>query len=59
MCKYVNLKQADVHMSNLVLFTAPPSPPQNLNVMGVTSRSVTLQWLSPASDGGSEVIGKT
>lgn len=39
-------------------FIAPPSPPQNLQVLSVTSRSVTLEWMPPSSDGGSEITGK-
>uniref|UniRef100_A0A336LRZ8 CSON014789 protein n=1 Tax=Culicoides sonorensis TaxID=179676 RepID=A0A336LRZ8_CULSO len=34
---------------------APPSPPQNLRITDVTSKSVSLEWESPASDGGSDI----
>lgn len=37
--------------------TAPPSPPQNLHPREVTSRSVTIQWEPPLSDGGSALTG--
>lgn len=36
---------------------APPSPPQNLTATSVTSKSVTLQWEPPLSNGGSELTG--
>lgn len=36
---------------------APPSPPQNLRPTEVTSRSVTIQWEPPLSNGGSELTG--
>ena len=35
----------------------PPSPPSNLQVADVTSRSVTLQWAPPISTGGAELTG--
>ncbi|XP_031619550.1 titin-like isoform X6 [Contarinia nasturtii] len=35
----------------------PPSPPQNLTAMSVTSKSVTLQWEPPLSNGGSDLTG--
>ncbi|ODN04242.1 Titin [Orchesella cincta] len=35
----------------------PPSPPQNLMVVAVTSRSVTIQWSPPKSTGGGELTG--
>lgn len=34
---------------------APPSPPQNLRVVSVTSKSVTIEWNLPESNGGSEI----
>ena len=34
-----------------------PSPPSNLQVPDVTSRSVTLQWAPPATTGGAELTG--
>jgi hypothetical protein len=34
---------------------APPSPPQNLQIMTVTSKSVTIQWETPDSNGGTEI----
>lgn len=36
---------------------APPSPPQNLHVTNVTSKSVTIQWETPESNGGTELTG--
>lgn len=36
---------------------APPSPPQHLTATSVTSKSVTIQWEPPLSDGGSELTG--
>lgn len=38
-----------------ISYLAPPSPPQNLNVTNVTSKSVTIQWESPESNGGTEI----
>lgn len=38
-------------------YLAPPSPPQNLNVTNVTSKSVTIQWETPESNGGTEITG--
>lgn len=38
-------------------FVAPPSPPQNLRIIDVTSKSITLEWETPASNGGSELLG--
>lgn len=49
---FVNVKS---YLFNSVL--APPSPPQNVQVTEVTSRSVTLVWSPPASNGGSELTG--
>lgn len=40
-----------------MLYSAPPSPPQNLRPIDVTSRSVTIQWEAPLSSGGSELTG--
>lgn len=37
--------------------SAPPSPPQNLKVTDVTSKSVTIEWETPASNGGTEITG--
>lgn len=34
---------------------APPSPPQNLRVTNVTSKSVTIEWETPDSNGGTEI----
>lgn len=36
---------------------APPSPPQNLRVIDVTSKSVTIEWEPPSSNGGAEITG--
>lgn len=36
---------------------APPSPPQNLKITDVTSKSVTIEWETPASNGGTEITG--
>ncbi|KAG5677714.1 hypothetical protein PVAND_007446 [Polypedilum vanderplanki] len=33
----------------------PPSPPQNLQIITVTSKSVTIQWETPDSNGGTEI----
>jgi hypothetical protein len=38
-----------------VLCKAPPSPPQNLHVTNVTSKSVSIQWETPNSNGGTEI----
>lgn len=40
-----------------IFFVAPPSPPQNLRIIDVTSKSITLEWETPASNGGSELLG--
>lgn len=37
------------------LCKAPPSPPQNLHVTHVTSKSVTIEWETPDSNGGTEI----
>lgn len=37
------------------LSKAPPSPPQNLRVANVTSKSVTIEWETPDSNGGTEL----
>jgi tellurite resistance-related uncharacterized protein len=37
------------------LCKAPPSPPQNLHVTNVTSKSVTIEWETPDSNGGTEI----
>lgn len=34
---------------------APPSPVQNLRVTNVTSKSVTIEWDAPDSNGGTEI----
>lgn len=39
------------------MFAAPPSPPQNFQILAVTSRSVTVQWSPPKSTGGGELTG--
>lgn len=36
---------------------APPSPPQNLSATSVTSKSVTIRWEPPLSNGGSDLTG--
>lgn len=41
----------------LLFHAAPPSPPENLTVAGVTSKSVTIHWQQPLSNGGSELTG--
>jgi hypothetical protein len=33
----------------------PPSPPQNLRIVNVTSKSVTIEWETPESNGGAEI----
>ena len=38
-------------------FPAPPSPPVNLHVQDVTSRSCTIKWEPPLNTGGSELTG--
>lgn len=38
-------------------FLAPPSPPVNLQIKSVTSRSATIQWEPPESNGGTEITG--
>nr|XP_031826010.1 titin-like isoform X2 [Nomia melanderi] len=35
----------------------PPSSPKNVQVTNVTSKSVTLSWAPPASNGGTELTG--
>lgn len=40
---------------NSMFNVAPPSPPQNLGVVTVTSKSVTIEWDLPESNGGSEI----
>lgn len=37
--------------------SAPPSPPQNLHIVDVTNKSVSIEWQAPATDGGSPLIG--
>lgn len=39
------------------IIIAPPSPPQNLKVVDVTNKSVSIEWQAPATDGGSPLIG--
>lgn len=39
----------------MILLIASPSPPQNLRITDITSKSVSLEWESPASDGGSDI----
>lgn len=39
----------------LIFCKAPPSPPQNLHVTNVTSKSVTIEWETPDSNGGTEI----
>lgn len=43
--------------SRFIFKLAPPSPPQNLAATSVTSKSVTIQWEPPISNGGSELTG--
>lgn len=38
-------------------YVAPPSPPLNLKIKDLTSRSATLTWEPPEHDGGSEITG--
>lgn len=48
------------HLYLLLFFlenTAPPSPPQNLVATTISSKSVTIEWEKPLSDGGSELLG--
>lgn len=52
---------AECHLFNhcaLVLHLAPPSKPNNLQVIDVTTRTVTLAWAPPTSTGGADLIGK-
>ncbi|CAH1179306.1 unnamed protein product [Phaedon cochleariae] len=35
----------------------PPSPPVNLKIKNLTSRSATLTWEPPLNDGGTEITG--
>lgn len=35
----------------------PPSPPTNVHITNITSRSVTLNWSPPVSNGGTEITG--
>lgn len=44
-----------VCMYSSLLREAPPSPPQNLHVTNVTSKSVTIEWETPDSNGGTEI----
>lgn len=39
-------------------FSGTPSAPINLRVVETTSRSVTIKWSPPESDGGSPIIGE-
>lgn len=41
-----------------MFFSAPPSQPQQFVVRATTSRTVTLQWAAPRSDGGSPVTSQ-
>jgi hypothetical protein len=41
----------------LLCVLAPPSPPQNVQILAVTSKSVTLQWSPPKSTGGAQLTG--
>lgn len=36
-------------------FLAAPSPPQNLQILTITSKSVTIQWSPPKSTGGAQL----
>ena len=40
----------------LLFFVDVPSSPRDLHVTDVTQDSITLSWLPPADNGGSEVI---
>lgn len=42
---------------NVVCIAAPPSAPLNFNAIDITSKSVTLQWVTPSSTGGTELTG--
>lgn len=44
-----------VNLFVVFLCKAPPSPPQNLHVTHVTSKSVTIEWDTPDSNGGTEI----
>lgn len=45
-------------MCEFLFCTAPPSPPTNLKITGITSKSATLQWSPPESNGGSDITGE-
>lgn len=42
---------------NVICIAAPPSAPLNFNAIDITSKSVTLQWVTPSSTGGTELTG--
>lgn len=44
-------------MTNPVIATEEPAPPQRLDVIDTTSTSAFLAWLKPEHDGGSRVTG--
>lgn len=58
----LRLQQAKVRLGCLknvtVISSAPPCKPRNFVVRETTSRTVTLQWIAPESDGGSVVTSK-
>lgn len=42
--------------NNLIsMCKASPSPPQNLRIVNITSKSVTIEWETPDSNGGTEI----
>lgn len=55
----VHLHKMPVSSLWLALFLlAPPSKPNNLQVIDVTTRTVTLAWAPPTTTGGADLMGK-
>lgn len=54
-CYQMMYKCSMFNIMNISVTKAPPSPPQNLHIVTVTSKSVTIEWDIPESNGGSEI----
>ncbi|XP_011496107.1 PREDICTED: titin-like [Ceratosolen solmsi marchali] len=43
--------------TKIINYKTPPSPPTNVHVTNITTRSVTLNWSPPTSTGGADLTG--